>query len=40
MMHVGTFDKLQQLCPGNIAKGSKEDDGYVYLANIYNLMQA
>lgn len=34
MKHVGSFDKLQQLCPVNMIKGRKEDDGYGYLADI------
>ncbi|MEC9245493.1 MAG: hypothetical protein VYB05_12030 [Pseudomonadota bacterium] len=34
MKHVGTFHKLQQLCPVNMVKGRKEDDGYSYLADI------
>lgn len=34
MKHVGSFDKLQQLCPVNMVKGRKEDDGYGYLGDI------
>jgi hypothetical protein len=34
MKRVGTFDKLRQLCPVNIVKGRKEDEGYSYLSDI------
>ncbi len=34
MKRVGDFDKLRQLCPANIIKGRKEDDGYNYLADL------
>lgn len=34
MKHVRSFDRLQQLCPVNMVKGRKEDDGYGYLADI------
>lgn len=34
MKHVGSFDKLQRLCPVNMVKGRKEDDGYGYLSDI------
>jgi hypothetical protein len=34
MKHVGTFEKLRQLCPVNMIKGRKEDEGYSYLSDI------
>lgn len=34
MNQVGTFDKLKQLCPVNIVKGRKEDEGYSHLSDI------
>jgi hypothetical protein len=34
MKRVGSFEKLRQLCPANIAKGRKEDEGFRYLADI------
>jgi hypothetical protein len=34
MKRVGNFDKLRQLCPANIIKGRKEDDGYSYVADL------
>lgn len=34
MKRVGTFDKLRQLCPVNMVKGRKEDEGYSYLSDI------
>lgn len=34
MKHVGTFDKLQKLCPVNMVSGRKEDEGYDYLSDI------
>ncbi len=34
MKRVGTFEKLQQLCPVNMVKGRKEDEGFSYLPEI------
>lgn len=34
MKRVGTFEKLRQLCPVNMVKGQKEDEGYRYLSEI------
>jgi hypothetical protein len=34
MKQVGTFDRLKQLCPVNIVKGRKEDEGYTHLSDI------
>jgi len=34
MKRLGTFDKLRQLCPVNMVKGRKEDEGYGYLSDI------
>jgi hypothetical protein len=34
MEHVGTFEKLQKVCPVNMVKGRKEDEGYGYLPDI------
>lgn len=31
---VGSFEKLRQVCPVNMVKGRKEDEGYSYLADI------
>jgi hypothetical protein len=34
MKRVGTFEKLRQLCPVNMVKGRKEDEGYGFLPDI------
>jgi hypothetical protein len=34
MKQVGAFDKLKQLCPVNIVKGRKDDEGYTHLSDI------
>lgn len=34
MKRVGSFEKLRQLCPVNMTKGRKEDEGYSYLSDI------
>ena len=34
MKRVGTFEKVRQLCPVNLVKGKKEDEGYSYLSDI------
>lgn len=34
MKQLGDYKKLQQLCPVNIVKGRKEDEGYGYLPEI------
>ncbi|TFH59384.1 MAG: hypothetical protein E4G91_08985 [Candidatus Zixiibacteriota bacterium] len=34
MKQLSDFDKLQKLCPMNMVKGRKEDEGYGYLAEI------
>ena len=34
MKRAGTFEKLQKLCPVNMVKGRKEDEGYGYLRDI------
>ena len=34
MKRVGTFDELRRLCPVNMVKGRKEDEGYTYLPDI------
>ena len=34
MKRVGTFDKLQELCPVNMVSGRKEDKGHDYLSDI------
>ena len=34
MKRAGTFEKLQKLCPVNMVKGRKEDEGYGYLSDI------
>lgn len=34
MKRVGTFDKLRKLCPVNMVKGRKEDEGFSYLSDI------
>lgn len=34
LKHVGTYEKLRQLCPVNMTKGRKEDEGYSYLSDI------
>src|ERR1700722_12593596 len=34
MKQVGTFEKLQKVCPVNMVKGRKEDEGYSYLPDI------
>jgi hypothetical protein len=34
MKQVGTFDRLKQLCPVNVVKGRKEDEGYTHLSDI------
>jgi DNA-sulfur modification-associated len=34
MQRVGSFEKLRQICPVNLFKGRKEDDGYNYLPDI------
>jgi len=34
MKRVGTFEKLRRLCPVNMTKGRKEDEGYSYLSDI------
>jgi hypothetical protein len=31
---VGTYEKLRQICPVNMVKGRKEDEGYSYLSDI------
>ena len=31
---VGAFEKLQQLCPVNMVKGRKDDEGFDYLPDI------
>lgn len=34
MKRVGTFDKVQKLCPVNMVSGRKEDEGYNYLHDV------
>jgi hypothetical protein len=34
IQRVHTFEKLRQLCPVNMLKGRKEDEGYSYLSDI------
>jgi hypothetical protein len=34
MRRLGDFDKLSQICPANMVRGQKEDDGYSYLPEI------
>jgi hypothetical protein len=34
MKHVGTVEKLQQICPANVVTGRKENDGYSYLPDV------
>jgi hypothetical protein len=34
MKRVGTFEKLRQVCPVAMVKGSKNDEGYSYLSDI------
>jgi hypothetical protein len=34
MKRVTSFEELRQLCPVNIVKGRKEDEGYGYLSDI------
>jgi hypothetical protein len=34
MRRVGTFEKLRQLCPVNMVKGRKDDEGFSYLTDI------
>jgi len=34
MKRVGNFEKLRQLCPVNMVKGRKEDEGFSYLRDI------
>lgn len=34
MKSTGNFDRLQRLCPVNMVKGRKEDEGYGYLPEI------
>jgi hypothetical protein len=34
MKRVGSFEKLQRICPVNMVKGRKEDEGYGYLPEI------
>jgi len=34
MKRVGSFEKLKQVCPVNMVKGRKEEEGYSYLADI------
>ncbi|NDV50654.1 T4SS efffector SepA family protein [Salipiger sp. PrR003] len=34
MQRVGSFDELQRICPVNMVKGRKEDEGYGHLPEI------
>ena len=34
MKRVGSFDELRRICPVNMVKGRKEDEGYGYLPEI------
>lgn len=34
MKRVGNIDKLRQICPANLVKGRKLDDGFDYLSEI------
>jgi hypothetical protein len=34
MKQVGSFEKLKQLCPVNMVKGRKNDEGYTHLPEI------
>jgi hypothetical protein len=34
MKRVGTLEKLRQICPVNLVKGRKDDEGYGYLREI------
>lgn len=34
MKRLGSFEKVRQLCPINMVKGRKEDEGYGYLPEI------
>lgn len=34
VQRVGSFDELQRICPVNMIKGRKEDEGYGYLPEI------
>jgi hypothetical protein len=34
MKRLGSFEKLSKLCPVNMVKGRKEDEGYSYLSDI------
>jgi hypothetical protein len=34
MKRVGSFEKLRPLCPVNVVRGRKEDEGYSYLREI------
>lgn len=34
MKRTGSFEKLQRLCPVNMVRGRKEDEGYGYLPDI------
>ncbi|MGE0713854.1 MAG: hypothetical protein AB7P02_00295 [Alphaproteobacteria bacterium] len=34
MRHFGSFEDLRKLCPVNMVKGRKEDEGYSYLPDI------
>ena len=34
MKRVGSFDELQKLCPVNMVRGRKEDEGYKYFSDI------
>lgn len=34
MKRAGTFERLRQLCPVNMVKGRKENEGFSYLADI------
>ena len=34
MKRVGGFENLQHMCPANMVKGRKEDEGYRYLSEV------
>ena len=40
MKRVGTFEKLQQLCPVNMVRGRKDDEVFSYLPEIDISVQA
>ena len=39
MRRVGSFERLRQLCPVNMVKGRKEDEGFTYLPEIDTSVQ-